>query len=225
MSKEQDNKNQFKEFVEYLIKEEKNTDPDVLLFYGVFQDDAGLVEKALQEGANVKVTDTEIIKRYKIPFVRFTSKDNFDVNEAKAFDRFVDFLINEKKVTDPDVLLFYAIAKDDLEIAKKALQDGANPNVTDKQIIKRYLSLHFLFEKRTDCQDGQNGNPLPGFLDYLISKKEVNDPDVLYYRGILKGDIEAIEAAIQKGADDEITEEKIIDRYRSFYDEFNSQNK
>lgn len=41
-------------------------------------------------------------------------------------------------INDADVVLFHGVFENDIEIVKKALDDGADTKCIDKMIIKRY---------------------------------------------------------------------------------------
>ena len=54
----------FKQLIDKLV-EIGNEDPDVKLFYGVLHGNEKIIDEALKNGANLKITDKELIKRYK----------------------------------------------------------------------------------------------------------------------------------------------------------------
>ena len=120
-------------FLEHLIQNEKNTDPDVRLYYAAYQHDMDEVYNATQAGANPKVTDLDIIERYSELYDRFV----IDI-KIKEFSLFVKYLIEEKGNTDQDVLLFYGKHWNDTVAERKARVSGANPNVTNVEIMERY---------------------------------------------------------------------------------------
>ena len=43
-----------------------------------------------------------------------------------------------KDKQDPDVALFWAIETDDAELARVAIDNGADVNITDRDLIRRY---------------------------------------------------------------------------------------
>ena len=53
-------------------------------------------------------------------------------------EQFFIWLYEEKHIKDPDVALFYAVFKNDVDLVRKALADGADRTVTDKMLIKKY---------------------------------------------------------------------------------------
>ena len=65
--------NEFEKFVYDLI-EKGITDPDVQLFHGVFENNSDIVQKALDNGADVKCTDKMIIERYRNEYDSFINK-------------------------------------------------------------------------------------------------------------------------------------------------------
>ena len=66
---------EFTKFVYYLI-ENGITDPDVLLFYGVFENNVDIVKKALDDGADTKCTDKMILSRYEKEYKEFLMTNN-----------------------------------------------------------------------------------------------------------------------------------------------------
>lgn len=72
---------------------------------------------------------------------------NRNRSKGKDFQGFTYFLIDKCKVKDPDVLLFFGVLKDDVVIVQKAIDEGANVNVTDQQIIERYQKEYDTFIK------------------------------------------------------------------------------
>ena len=143
---------EFKKFVSFLIDDKHVQDPDVLLFKGVFDNDREVVSRAIKNGANVNVTDTQIINRYShLQDEHAESKKKTSNLKDKLFEKFVYYLVDVKHVQDPDVILFKAVFDsnnhtDDnnqtKEKIEKAINDGANPNVTDTQIIKRHSHFY-----------------------------------------------------------------------------------
>ena len=55
----------------------------------------------------------------------------------ELFERILRYL-KEIGIDDPNIDLFLSVIEDDVDKARKALDNGANPNVTDYQIINRY---------------------------------------------------------------------------------------
>lgn len=142
----------FKKFISFLIDDKHIQDPDVFLFKGVFDNDREVVKRAIKNGANVNVTDTQIINRYSYLQDEYAENRNKTSNlKDKLFEKFVYYLVDVKHVQDPDVILFKAVfdsnnhtADNDktLEVMEKAIKDGANPNTTDTQIIKRHSHFY-----------------------------------------------------------------------------------
>lgn len=62
-----------------------------------------------------------------------------------VFEDFVIHLVEEKSCEDPDVMLFYSVFKNDPEITKNALDNGANTRCTDKMIVEKYNQEHKAF--------------------------------------------------------------------------------
>ena len=141
-------------------------------------------------------------------------------NEHDCFPEFVEYLIEKENVKDPDVALFRGVIRSDGEMVKQAIRDGANVNVTDKQLVNRYLSLHEKFEAG---RNARKQDRFADFIDFLISEKNVNDPDVLFSQGVAIGNTGIIEKALQSGADPDVTEQRILDRYPEFYQAFCSR--
>ncbi len=56
----------------------------------------------------------------------------------ELIEKFFIWLCEEKHIVDPDVELFYAVFKDDVELVKKALAKGADKTVTDRMLIRKY---------------------------------------------------------------------------------------
>ena len=66
--------------------------------------------------------------------------DNQSKNKVgkNDFEMFIKYLVEERNYDDSNVLLFYSIFKNDPSITKEALDNGADPNCTDKMIIEGY---------------------------------------------------------------------------------------
>ncbi|MGJ3264660.1 MAG: hypothetical protein ACFE0R_15640 [Salinarimonas sp.] len=73
-------------------------------------------------------------------FMNIANKED-DLEEV--FPQFMKFLKNIKNVDDPDVDLWYAVTSDDdgVELAKSALDRGANRQVSRGTIVERYKSF------------------------------------------------------------------------------------
>lgn len=75
-------------------------------------------------------------------------KDTTPPKDPKdIFEGFVIHLVEEQSCEDPDVLLFYSVFKNDSEVTKKALDNGANTRCTDKMIIEKYSKEYELYKK------------------------------------------------------------------------------
>lgn len=66
---------EFERFVYYIVGK-KITDPDVLLYCGVFENDADIVKKALDDGADKKCTEKMIIERYENEYKEFLNNQS-----------------------------------------------------------------------------------------------------------------------------------------------------
>ena len=67
---------------------------------------------------------------------------------------FLDYLKHEKNVKDPDVLMFYALIDKDIFLAKEALEQKGNVDITFEEILKRYEKEYKLYPnyKKRDYQ-------------------------------------------------------------------------
>lgn len=124
------------------------------------------------------------------------------------FERFVHFLIG-KGITDPDVWLFHGIFEDNVNIVKKALDDGANTKCTDIVIKERYGELYEEFKNKE----------FAGFIKYLLDK-QIGDYDVLLSHGTINGMAGIVKEALDNGADPNCTDTMIIRRYQKEYTEY-----
>lgn len=66
-------KDVFESFITHLVEEQSCEDPDVLLFYSVFQNNLKKTKKALDDGANTRCTDKMIVEKYRKEYVAFVS--------------------------------------------------------------------------------------------------------------------------------------------------------
>jgi hypothetical protein len=65
--------------------------------------------------------------------------DAAQAGRQSEFNEFIERLVKSgAHEKDPDVLLFYAVLKDDTKMAEEALQRGANTSITDIQLMRRY---------------------------------------------------------------------------------------
>lgn len=137
---------ELKKFISFLVADKHVQDPDVLLFKGVLENDRQIVTKAVKNGANVNVTDTEIVNRYSHFHKEYSEKQTRMSNvKDKIFQKFIYYLVDVKHVPDPDVHLFKAVFDNDSQTKEKldkAIKEGANVNVTDTQIIRRYSHFY-----------------------------------------------------------------------------------
>ena len=69
-----------------------------------------------------------------------------DPKIPSEFEGFVKYLI-KKGVTNPDVRLFHGVFENNVDIVKKALDDGADAKCTDKMIVERYENEYKEFLK------------------------------------------------------------------------------
>ena len=53
-------------------------------------------------------------------------------------EKFIIWLYDVKKVEDPDVELFYAVIKNNVDLVKESLSKGADKTVTDMMLIEKY---------------------------------------------------------------------------------------
>ena len=79
-------------------------------------------------------------KTYYNSFIREISDEtvNSQKGSKELIQKFFIWLCDVKNVKDPDVELFYAVFKDDVELVKKALAKGADKTVTDMMLIRKY---------------------------------------------------------------------------------------
>lgn len=68
-------------------------------------------------------------------------------NDEGVIESFLGFLLNEKKIDDADVLLFYSVYKNDTIDLKRAIDSGGNPRITLFEIIERYQEEYDEFAK------------------------------------------------------------------------------
>lgn len=66
-----DKPNIIADFTEYLIVEKRVNDPDVLFLNGAYNNDAEIMQKALDAGANLRVTDEVLIEKYNTEYNEF----------------------------------------------------------------------------------------------------------------------------------------------------------
>lgn len=98
-----------------------------------------------------KVVDELRHFREKDPLVSaFFSMASKDQTERDGFDGFVSFLVRDKDVKDPDVLLFYSVVCGDPALAEHALGEGADLAVRSGEIVTRYRDLYDDFVARTN---------------------------------------------------------------------------
>lgn len=71
-------------------------------------------------------------------------------DEPNIIADFTEYLIVEKRVNDPDVLLLNGAYNNDAEVMKKALDAGANRNVTSEMLIEKYSVEYDEFIKKYD---------------------------------------------------------------------------
>jgi hypothetical protein len=58
------------------------------------------------------------------------------------------------------------------------------------------------------------------FVDYLVITKHINDPDVLFFYGVMEKDLDFVENAIELGANLDITDIELVIKYSSEYEEY-----
>lgn len=150
----------FKTFINNLV-ESGNTDPDVMLWHAVLTNDKDKLSKAADAGAKLNVTDKEMIKRYQTEYYKLIKAKGESPKESKNKTVEVDGELLKAMIvhlveggnTDPDLLLWQGVLTNDVNIVKKAIDAGANPNVTDIEIIKRYQAEYEAL-KNKDQQEG-----------------------------------------------------------------------
>ncbi len=66
------------------------------------------------------------------------------------FKAFINYLREEKAIQDPDVEVFWSAITGEVDVLKEALDQGANPNITDGELMNRYSDLADEFEAEYD---------------------------------------------------------------------------
>jgi predicted aspartyl protease len=82
---------------------------------------------------------TEWLQRWYPAAPATTNTNSVESNRQAEFIEFIEGLVRSGvQEKDPDVLLFYAVLKDDTKMLEEALRRGANTSVTDIQLMRRY---------------------------------------------------------------------------------------
>lgn len=118
-------------------------DPDVDLWIALDGDDAGAVQSAVKAGADLGVTLQTVLRRHRdTPDTNGGGDepikgDNMPSKEA-LLAKFRQ--IKARGVDDPDVDMFIAVLEGDgsIDALKDALARGADPNISDTQLLQRY---------------------------------------------------------------------------------------
>ncbi len=110
---------------------------DILL--SLNDDDFSAMDKELQK-LDGNFADWYLHKTSFNDMIRESAnKESEDIEkEDDMIEQFFIWLYEEKHIKDPDVALFYAVFKNDVDLVRKALADGADRTVTDKMLIKKY---------------------------------------------------------------------------------------
>lgn len=123
----------FKKFIEYLVDIKHYTDPEVLLYYGKHFNDREKGSQAFDDGADTRISESDIINKYRDDYKWFVS----DFNKL-ASELFVDYLYENHIVVDYDVSLVYCKHNGYSKSVTDMLELGANPDTTEEDIVKRY---------------------------------------------------------------------------------------
>ena len=225
----------FKQFINFLVNKKHIHSPNVMLFYAIMfaksdSESATKVKEALENGANPNITDKQIMEQYSDEFDEFkniismSDKNLKDIHEASdnhdVFKQFIEYLVNEKKKFYPDIIMFKAVFDDNVNLLKKALDAGANPNITDIQLMKQYSKEFEEFKNKYNSKEKKKNITWGSFINYLVCDKHILDPDLLFHKAILDSNSDDCKEALENGANPEITENEIIKRYTKEYEEF-----
>lgn len=125
----------------------------------------------------------------------------------ELFKRFMEYLLFKMNITDPDVKLIYGAWMDDMEMVELALNSKADKGVTVNKIYGKYP------KQRDECYR----IVLAKFYEYILTTK-VDDYDVQYIYGLKTSDEPIINDAINKGANKNVTDDDIVNKYpNEFY--------
>ena len=86
-----------------------------------------------------------------------------------------------------------------------------------KAIVEQYKSLFDTSKSSFDTSKFQH------FIRFLRGKKNVKDPNVDLFSGVFEGNETLVKSAVNSGADVRVTETMIIQKYKDYWKEFNSQ--
>lgn len=134
----------FKKFIEHLVEIKHNTDPIVLLYYGKYFNDREKGSQALDDGADTRISELDIINKYRDDYECFVP-----IFKELASELFVDYLCENHIVVDYDAILIYCKHYGDSKSVTDMLELGANPDTTEEDIVKKYPKEYekFLEEK------------------------------------------------------------------------------
>lgn len=139
---------------------------------------------------------------------------------------FLDYLKHEENVKDPNVLMLYALIDKDIFLAKEALEQKGNVDITFEEIVNKY---RVDFEQYKDTIQKEEkafsrAMSLPREERQKITEllkdygpEMLRDPDVLLFNAICKNDIGFIKFAIEHGGNVDITYEEIVQKYNEKY--------
>jgi hypothetical protein len=130
-------------------------DPDVDMFVAVLTGDEKVdaLRDALERGADPNATDTQVLARYRdwhdsvsaaVP-LQHISAGNKDLLKFRA--------LQAAEVDDPDVDMFVAVLSggEKADALRDALERGADPKVTDTQVLARYRDLFLKWLSRLEA--------------------------------------------------------------------------
>ena len=117
-------------------------------------------------------------------------------------------------------MLWQGVLTNDVDIVKKAIDKGADPNITDKEMIKRYQSEYDKLCKvrgKSPKESKKKIVEVDGELPLRIGAVFFG-PDVLLWQGVFTNDVNIVKKAIEAGANPNVTDIEIINRYQAEYE-------
>lgn len=166
------------------------------------------------------------------------------INHPKHFERIVKFaeekrqvefatrlllLINNYKTYTLDVLLNHISSLKEI-VENPIFQEracnfklGKNQLVQNNEGIKKD-SMLAKNEASLIIQDTiayySSLDSFKPFVDYLVTKKNINNPDILFFYGIMENDLNCVVQAIDLGANLDITDVELVSKYSAEYEEY-----
>ncbi|MCL5055854.1 MAG: hypothetical protein M1169_07915 [Firmicutes bacterium] len=161
-------------------------------------------------------------------------------NENKLLLNIITTL-TKKNISDPNLDLFIGVLKNDIDKVKEALNKGANPNITDREILSRYsyvikeddnlkkMLVEYLAateKPKSEEESGKREEEAKLLLSLLesLTKKNISDPNLDLFIGVLKNDIDKVKEALNKGANPNITDASLIKYYANLLEKENPES-